>query len=369
VEVVHRIADVRPERWDDLAAGRPFLDHRWLRLTEAVLAGHEPRYVLLSEGERLAAAAVCALDRRFQRPRLQRLAGGLLRHFPALRCGVPVALQPGLLIRPGAAAPARRAALLAALDRLAAAERAAFVKLEHLPSAGEHLPPAGDAWPGLSRAGYRPLDAWATTAIDLTWPTFDAYLAALPPRKRRDVVKIRRRAAAEGIEVAPLEPAPPQAGRLDELMGNVLRRHDALDAEAYHPARLARAGAVLGPDLRLLAVRRHGRLVGCASLLSSAKWLGLDYAQTWGTAAYLSLLLEVIAQAIARGATRLHTGATAYDTKRHLGAAVEWRAGAVRFRGALLNRLAGAALAASRAHPARPARPPGARLRGRRPRG
>jgi uncharacterized protein len=344
VQVVHRIADVAPALWDDLGAGRPFLDHRWLRLTEAVLAGHEPRYVLLREGERLVAAAVCALDRRFQQPRLQRLVGGLLRSFPALRCGVPVALEPGLLIRSGGDAPARQAALLAALGGLATKEHAAFVKLEHLGA-------TADVWPGLRRSGYHPLGTWAGTAIDVAWPTFDAYLAALPRRKRRDVVKIRRRALAEGIDVVPLEPGreaePETAGRLRALMGNVLRRHGAVEAQP--PDRLRRARSVLGDDLCVLAVRRHGRIVGCASLLSSggettAKWLGLDYEQTWGTAAYLSLLLETIAQAIARGATRLHTGATAYETKRHLGAVVEWRTGAAAFRGPLVNRLAGAVL-------------------------
>jgi predicted N-acyltransferase len=342
VEVVHRIADVSPPLWDDLSAGRPFLDHRWLRLTEAVLAAHEPRYVLLREGERLVAGAVCAVDRRFQPPRLQRLAGGLLRRFPVLRCGVPIASESGLLVRPGDGAPDRQAALLAALRGLAAEEHAAFVKLEHLSA-------AAGAGPGLRRGGYFPLGTWADTAIDVPWPTFDAYLDALPSRKRRDVARIRRRAAAEGIAVVPveggLEAEPGTARRLRDLMENVLHRHGAV--EAYHPDRLPRARAVLGDDLCLLAVRRHGRIVGCASLLSSgsetaAKWLGLDYEQTWGTAAYLSLLLETIAHAIARGASRLHTGATAYETKRHLGAAIEWRSGAAAFRNPLVNRLAGA---------------------------
>src|SRR5829696_2408081 len=96
VAVVDTIARVDPAEWDDLAAGRPFADHRWLRLTEALLVEHEPRYVLLRRDGRLAAAAVCALGRRLQSPTLRRRAGWLLRLVPYLRCEIPIAFDDGL---------------------------------------------------------------------------------------------------------------------------------------------------------------------------------------------------------------------------------------------------------------------------------
>jgi hypothetical protein len=112
----------------------------------------------------------------------------------------------------------------------------------------------------------------------------------------------------------------------------------------------------MGSDLVVLAIRRHGEIVGCNALFASggetaAKWLGLDYERTWGTTAYLSLLLESIAQTIACGAARLRLGATALEPKRHLGAVQLPRAGAVVVRGRLLNRLAGALLRAPEPEP------------------
>jgi predicted N-acyltransferase len=315
-----------------------------------VLEDHEPRYVLLREGGRLEGAAVCAIGRRFQHPRLQRVGGAALRHFPALRCGVPIVFEPGLLLRPGGGAAHRASALLAALDRLAAQERAVFTKMEY-------LTPGASPWPALRAAGYHQIGSWTDAALEGPWQSFDAYLAHLPRKKQKDVAKIRQRAQAEGIQVAPLCPTPETAPRLGQLVGNVLRRHGA--GEAYHPDLFLRAEAILGRDLIVLAIRRRGELVGCGALLVSrgeaaAKWLGLDYERTWGTTAYLSLLLESIARAIARGATRLRLGATAEETKRRLGAVQLPRAGAVAVRGRLLNRLAGAILR-------EPDQPPGLR--------
>ena len=337
VEVVRSIGEVAPREWDDLAAGRPFARHRWLRLAESVLAGHEPRYVLLRNGQRVEAAAVCAVKRRFEHAGLQRVAGGVLHHFPALRCAIPIAFDPGLLVRPGTHAPLREEALLAALDRLSTRERATFTKLEY-------LSPQADIWPALRQSGYHDISMLRETALDIAWPSFDGYLAGLPRKKRKDLAKLRQRAAAEGIEVAPLRPSPETAPRLWRLVANVLRRHGA--EENYHAELFLRAQAVLGDDLLVLVARREGEIVGCASLLAdggetAAKWLGLDYDRTWGTATYLSLLVECIAQSIARGATRLRTGATAYETKRHLGAVPTPRVGAIALRSRLLNHLAG----------------------------
>jgi predicted N-acyltransferase len=340
IEFCRGIAEVDPAEWDDLARGRPFVDHRWLRLVESVLEGYEPRYVLLREGGRLEGVAVCAVGRRFQHPGLQRLAGAALRHLPALRCGVPIAVESGLLLRPGGDASRRARALLAGIEGLAAREHAVFTKMEYLSPEASH-------WPALREAGYRQTGPWTDAALEGPWPSFDTYLAGLPRRKQKDVRKIRQRAQAEGIEVAPLRPTPATAPRLWELVGNVLRRHGA--GERYHPDLFLRAQAIMGSDLVVLAIRRHGEIVGCNALFASggetaAKWLGLDYERTWGTTAYLSLLLESIAQTIACGATRLRLGATALEPKRHLGAVQLPRAGAVAVRGRLLNRLAGTLL-------------------------
>jgi predicted N-acyltransferase len=321
LEIVDAIRHVEPEAWDELAAGRPFADHRWLGLTEELLLGHEPRYVLVRRDGRLVAAGVCALGRRWQNPALQRRAGWLLRVAPVLRCEIPIALGSGLLVRPGD----DPAPLLDGLARLAAREHAAFTRLDH-------LPPGDAAWPALGRAGYRPVPMWAETRLALGWPSLDRYLASLSSHKRRELNRVRRRAEAEKLVVEPLDPSPECAPRLRALVGQVLARHAAI--ERYADDLFPRARAALGDDLRLLALRRDGHLVGCGALLRrgdevSAKWLGLDYAETRGTVAYTRVLIGCVEAAIDLGAAVLRLGATAYQTKQHFGVALEERSAAV----------------------------------------
>jgi predicted N-acyltransferase len=337
VEVVDTVDRLDPARWDDLAGVRAFAGHRWLRLAEAVLVGHEPRYVVLRRDGRYVAAAVCALGRNLQSPALQRRAGWLLRLAPYLRCEIPIAFEPGLLLRPGEGA----GPLLGAVGRLANRERALFVRLDHL---------AADASGRgeLASAGYRPFPMWPDAALDLGHASLDGYLAGLPSRKRVELNRVRRRAEEAGLVVEPHVPSAATGPTLRRLVGQVLARHDAL--EEYRPDLFERAASVLADDLAVVVVRRGERVVACAALLRdgadvSAKWLGLDYAQTWNSPAYARLILACVEQAIAMGARRLHLGATAHETKRHFGVAFERRTGAISARLPLLTRLAGRALA------------------------
>ena len=75
-EIVTSIDRVTESDWNALCGGRAFVDHRWLRMVESVLANYEPRYVLLRRDGHLEGAAVCALDRRFStQPSNTELAG------------------------------------------------------------------------------------------------------------------------------------------------------------------------------------------------------------------------------------------------------------------------------------------------------
>jgi hypothetical protein len=72
-----------------------------------------------------------------------------------------------------------------------------------------------------------------------------------------------------------------------------------------------------------------------------AKWAGLNYERTLDTGAYYGLIAECVRQAIEAGGTRLHLGATAYQTKQHFWVAVEERVGAMAVRGRPFHWLAG----------------------------
>src|SRR4029078_11119617 len=131
-----------------LCGSRAFVDHRWLRMVESVLANYEPRYVLLRRNGHLEGAAVCALERRFEQPAIQRGAGWVLRHLPYLRCSIPIVFETGLITPPTGARSALAQQLLAVGRRLAWREHALLTTFGH-------LAPDNAAWPALRDGGCR----------------------------------------------------------------------------------------------------------------------------------------------------------------------------------------------------------------------
>ena len=316
VEVVESIDQIRAAEWDTLCGKRPFIDHRWLRMVESVLSHHEARYVLLRRDGHLTASAVCGLERRFEHPALRRRASWVLNRFPYLRCSIPIALETGLIVGDGQVLE-----LLAAVHRLARRERA-------LLTAFGHLTPDNPVWPTLRGGGYRQLSRWWSTALPVSWASFDDYLASRTTADRKEIGRLRRRAARDGISVehGPLQPndAPVLRGLID----NVLARHGAPDP--YIRDFLQSASIILDGDLHVVQARRAGETVGCAVLVKSqgellAKWAGMDYQKTHNSAAYHALLIDCINLAIELGVHRLRLGATAYSTKQQFGAVPEER--------------------------------------------
>jgi predicted N-acyltransferase len=340
IDVVYSIEQVDQDEWDELCGARPFADHRWLRLTEAVVIDHSPRYILLRQDGRLVAGAVCSLRRRFENELLQRNAGWFLRRYPCLRCAIPVALDPGLVLRSGCDHDGLVSDLLVAIGELAAREHASFGRVDYLPS-------DDPAWGALDARGYQRLSMWAETSLEICWPSFQDYLIQLPSRKRKQIMRMQRRAEQEGIVVERLQPSTTTAPRLAHLVGNVLERHH--EHERHVPDLFVKAEAILGDDLVVLAACQENQIIGCAALLRSgdevtAKWLGLDYSRTRDTGTYHRLLVECVAQAIDLGARRLRTGATAYETKQHFGVVTAERYGALTMTNRALNYAAGMAL-------------------------
>lgn len=82
VEVLRSIEQLQAWEWDNLCGERCFVNHRWLRLAESIVIDCEPRYIVVRSGEKLQAAAVCSLARRFRHHALQRRLGWVLRLFP-----------------------------------------------------------------------------------------------------------------------------------------------------------------------------------------------------------------------------------------------------------------------------------------------
>jgi predicted N-acyltransferase len=323
--VLTSIEQVAPAEWNAMSGARAFVDHRWLRFTEAALEDYEPRYVLLRRGGRLEAAAVCSVDRHFANPALQRRAGWMLRRLPCVRCAVPIASECGLVCRTGVDEAQMTPALLAGIRQLAFRERALFTTVSHVPL-------EDNSWQSLRAAGCTPLSQWRNTTLDIEWSSFDEYLAVRPRDDRHEIRRMRRRAEREGITVEPASVAPHELPLLWRLIENVQRRHAA--DTVYVDELLERAMGVLGSDVHVLLARQSGASIGCVVLVRSqdeliAKWIGLDYARTLNTATYFMSLAACVELAIKLGVRRLRLGATAYSTKQQFGVAPEDRMNAL----------------------------------------
>lgn len=331
VDMLHTIDEIDPQEWDAFCDNRAFVTHRWLRLAETVLAEHEPRYLLMRRQGRLVAAAIGALEHQFRNPAIQAKAGWLLRAFPCLRIAMPMMATSGLLVRNESGEEVD--ALLDAIRTFVKRQRISFYTLDH-------LAPQNPIWSLAAQQNYRQIAMLPETHLEIAWNSYESYLAALPRKKRKEIGRMERHAADEGIVVQPIVPSAENSPVLDQLVSNLLTRYG--ETKRYAPNLFLRAAAVLGDDLTVLGALRDGQLVGCTALLRSgnevsAKWIGRDYARTTETAVYYAMVAGCVRQTIEMGAQRLHLGAAAYETKKQFGVTLEEQCEAFATRSQLLN--------------------------------
>jgi predicted N-acyltransferase len=215
--VANRIADIDAAEWDACAAGEvmggqaatppnPFVSHAFLKALEesgsvGARTGWQPQHLLLEGADgRLRAAMPCYLKSHsfgeyvfdhswahaFER------AGG--RYYPKLQVSVPFtpATGPRLLVRASEGRAEARQALASGLIELTRRHDASSAHLTFLTRA---------EWESLAELGFL-----ARTDSQFHWTNddyaeFDAFLAALASRKRKQIRKERRDALADGITV------------------------------------------------------------------------------------------------------------------------------------------------------------------------
>lgn len=341
-EVAQRIDQIDSQEWDALGGEQPFVQHRWLWLTERVLRNYQPRYALARRDGRLEAGAICSIRDQFQNRFLRSSANWMLHRFPCVRCGLPITFDGGLLVHPEAD-QTTLPGLLESLNRCASQAHASFVGVDHLRA--DH-----PAWRLLEQARYHRAQLLTETYLEIAWPSLEDYLTALPKKRRQRIHAIQRRAERERIVVEQVELSSlseETLRRLRQMVGDVFRRHG--EPDVYIDDLYAQAATILGDGFRLLVARQNGEIIGSIGVLHSqgelaGKWMGLDYARTLNTSTYLAFNVALIAEAIQCGARRLRMGATSYETKQYFGAVAEERFSGLAMRSRALNLLAGAAL-------------------------
>ncbi|MBV9545151.1 MAG: GNAT family N-acetyltransferase [Chloroflexi bacterium] len=237
-----------------------------------------------------------------------------------MRCNSPLSSGPGLL-----GSGSLRIAVLEAVRAQARAERALFVTYGH-------CSPDDVRWPALSAAGFHQYGSLSDMVLPIAWQSTTDYLSSLPGSDRRRITKQERRAEREGVRVERLHSPDQHARRLRELIAGVLVHHGTCDI--YVTDFVEQAQAVCGTDLHVIAAWRGGEIIGCAVALRDgdtlmAKWLGLDYALSWGTSTYRLLLFRIVELAIELGVRTLSLGPTASETKQDFGAVASQRLSAL----------------------------------------
>ena len=261
--------------------------------------------------------------------RARRWAPRLLR-VPVAFCGLPVSFgRPCLWIRDGADRVGIAAILARQIETWAHETGADILCFK------EFAPEDEMAVASLGGLGYFRAASLPSCYLDLRWPSFGGYVAAMRAGYRRQLDETLRRRERHGLTlraIADFHSACPAIFALYEQV---------MDRAPYQLERLNQAFFEglndLGSESGALLLEREGRLLAAAILLYGPRVVtflltGIDYTLDRHCEVYPNLVIEVVAEAIRRRAARLEMGQTSYELKRRLGAVTEPRSLFVRYR-------------------------------------
>lgn len=330
------IAAVDPRAWDSLLASDDALaTHRFISVCQGSrTADASFRHITVHAGDELLAAASCcrmevALDLlstgvvRSTIRGVRRLRRDFLR-VPVVFCGLPVSVgQSSLRLRPGA--DAKAIAPLIAQEMEAWARSTGTSVLCFKEFAPSELPAAEP----LTALGYFRAPSMPSCALDGQWRTFEDYAGAMRAGYRRQLLASLRAREEQQLTVRVAREWARHVERIFPLYEQVMDRAP-FQLERLNEAFFRHLATDLGDRTGAILVERDGALHAAAVLLYTPGTLsflfaGIDYAHHRQSQAYLTLLAEVVAEGIRRGARRIELGQTTYDLKQRLGAALSPR--------------------------------------------
>jgi predicted N-acyltransferase len=279
------IAEIPAAAWNALMPDdHPFVDHAFLDGLERhgcvdARTGWQPHHLALYDGDRLVAAAPLYLKGNshgefvFDWGWANAYAEHGLDYYPKLLCAAPYSpvTGPRLLVGHAADADALRGALVTAIR----------AEARRLGLSSAHLNFAGDADSAIfAGSDWLPRFDWQFHWRNAGWRDFDAFLAALNHKKRKNIRHERARVLQAGVDC--------EIRHGDELGDDDWRAlYDfylaTFDDKGNYPALTLAFFRHLGASMprRVLAVlcRRDGKRVAGALLLRSSTTL---YGRYWG---------------------------------------------------------------------------------------
>jgi predicted N-acyltransferase len=279
------VGEIEAGAWDTLVGSdHPFVSHAFLAGLEAQgciqpALGWQPCPIGVYEDGRLVAAAPLYFKGNshgefvFDWAWASAYARNGLDYYPKLLCAVPYTpvSGPRLLAGDGAEAGSRRRLLVAAMEQ----------RLDSLGLSSAHLNFVDDAGANaFSGTRWLPRFDWQFHWHNRGWPDFEAFLAALKPKKRKNIRQERAQVAAAGVSCEIRH-----GDELEDAEWQVLHRLylSTFEAHGNHPALTEAFFRHLGRSMprQVVAVlcRRGGRIIAAAFCLRSTDTL---YGRYWG---------------------------------------------------------------------------------------
>jgi uncharacterized protein len=307
-----RLADIAPAAWDALRPDdNPFVSHAFLDGLERygclrAELGWRPHHLALYEGERLVGAAPVYLKGNshgefvFDWHWAEAYERHGLDYYPKLLCAVPYSPVCGPRLLGDGAAPE----LLHALRDECERRRFSTAHI-NFTADGQPMPDDPQTW--LER------NDWQFHWHDNGYRDFDDFLAALLPKKRKNVRQERARVAAAGVEFAVLH-----GDELDDEDWHFVHACYArtFEDKGNYPALtedfLRHLGAAMPRQIVVMLARQHGERVAMALCLRSATTL---YGRYWGAVRDIAGLhfeacyYQGIAYCLREGLSRFEPGA------------------------------------------------------------
>jgi predicted N-acyltransferase len=237
---------------------------------------------------------------------------------PVLFGGLPVSFgQPCLKLAPRCHSHAL-GLIARTMERIGAATSTSLMCFKEFdPAATAKMQPLEDM--GFLRAFSLP-----SSELSLQWNSFSGYLGAMTAGYRRQARATLRAGQAASLRVRHVERFSREGDVIFALYQQVIERARHRLETLERPF-IDRLDADLGEQSRAIFLERGGQALAVAILLFNenvATFLlaGLDYAAPREWQVYANLALEVVAEAIRAGATRLQMGQTCNALKSRLGA-------------------------------------------------
>ena len=350
--VFDHIAEVPAAAWDALGAGHSLVYSRrfWEILEHSGINDFRYRYILFSDAadQPIGIAGFYSITTDlaiFAPPALRKLLTQLRRLFPnflkfsILECGTPVTPSSDpFVLAPDAPGAAVCKALDEVLQDIARRDGQLLIVMRDF---------EGAAWThqaDLETLGYHWLESMPNTYVEVTWPTTEAYIAAMRSHYRRKLLRYLAQGREQQFRYEIHDDFADLAETLHRQWQVVHEQADEYQREVLTPAFYRELSQRLAGKVKVMLFYRQDALVGHILLMLDGDlmrfmFFGRQQAAHDGLWIYGGYAL--IETAIRLGIPRIEFGFTTYDLKQELGATISPVRMALRTTRRILNPFVG----------------------------